>query len=195
MNQDILIAIIVSALVAVIVGIVIGRVSAGGKKRVAELESELAKEREALSDYREEVEAHFDKTASLFVSMAGNYKDLFEHLSSGSEKISAGPARKRFRERVDALLLGDAADSKLLTAEPEPTPGAVTEVAPEAAAEPAREASEAPADETPATEPTEAAAEAPVDKVEGEAAKEEAAESDAAEPEATEQEEAKAAKV
>ncbi|MBT0961835.1 YhcB family protein [Denitromonas iodatirespirans] len=99
--------VVVVALVALAVGFLIGRMMGSARQRVVDLQLELDRQKTELSDYKQEVEAHFDKTASLFVSMAGSYKDLFDHLSSGSERISAGPARKRFRERVDALLLGD----------------------------------------------------------------------------------------
>lgn len=103
------------ALVMLVLGFLLGRIFGGARSRVVELEMELARQQTELSDYKQEVEAHFDKTASLFVSMAGSYKDLFDHLSSGSERISAGPARKRFRERVDALLIGEAADRMQLS--------------------------------------------------------------------------------
>lgn len=103
------------ALVMLVLGFLLGRIFGGAKSRVVELEMELARQQTELSDYKQEVEAHFDKTASLFVSMAGSYKDLFDHLSSGSERISAGPARKRFRERVDALLIGEAAERMQLS--------------------------------------------------------------------------------
>ena len=38
--------------------------------------------------------------------MAGSYKDMFEHVSSGYEKLSTGSARELFQQRVDALLIG-----------------------------------------------------------------------------------------
>ena len=93
----------------VIVGIVaffIGRKSAGTKERIDQLETELRSKQEEVEGYRKEVEAHFDKTATLFVSMAGGYKELFQHLSSGYEKLSTGSARELFQQRVDALLVG-----------------------------------------------------------------------------------------
>lgn len=91
----------------VIVGVIaffIGRSSAGTKGRIDELEAELARKGEEAERYRKEVDAHFDKTATLFVSMAGSYKELFEHLSAGYDKLSGASARERFQERVDALL-------------------------------------------------------------------------------------------
>ena len=104
------------AVVAAVIGFLIGRMSGGPKKKVEALQSELARAREENSRYRKEVDAHFDKTATLFVSMAGSYKTLFEHLSSGYEKLSDGSARDLFRERVGALLPGSAAGQATMDA-------------------------------------------------------------------------------
>lgn len=93
----------------VIVGIIaffVGRKTAGTKDRIDELEAELERKQEEVAGYRKDVEAHFDKTATLFVSMAGSYKALFEHLSTDYEKLSTGSARELFQQRVDALLIG-----------------------------------------------------------------------------------------
>ena len=93
----------------VIVGVVaffIGRSTAGTKGRIDELEAELSSKKAEVEGYRKEVEQHLDKTATLFVSMAGSYKDMFEHVSSGYEKLSTGSARELFQQRVDALLIG-----------------------------------------------------------------------------------------
>lgn len=96
---------VVAIVVAGVIGFFIGRQTGGTKQRIEELESEIESRKEEIRGYRKEVETHFDKTATLFVSMAGSYKDLFEHLSSGYEKLSAGSARELFKERVAALLL------------------------------------------------------------------------------------------
>ena len=93
----------------VIVGVVaffIGRSTAGTRGRIDELEAELSSKKAEVEGYRKEVEQHLDKTATLFVSMAGSYKDMFEHVSSGYEKLSTGSARELFQQRVDALLIG-----------------------------------------------------------------------------------------
>ena len=93
----------------VIVGVVaffIGRGTAGTKDRIDELEAELSSKKAEVEGYRKEVEQHLDKTATLFVSMAGSYKEMFEHVSSGYEKLSTGSARELFQQRVDALLIG-----------------------------------------------------------------------------------------
>ena len=189
----------------VIVGVIaffVGRSSAGTKGRIDELEAELARKGEEAERYRKEVDAHFDKTATLFVSMAGSYKELFEHLSAGYDKLSGASARERFQERVDALLprrvVEPAASGALLAgaataaaaaspdagegAAPAPETVAVAETAPvtvvDAAPAPAPEAEALP---EPVPASAAAAAEAPA--VEQEAAATAPAASGAVEPE------------
>lgn len=99
----------ISAVVLVgVVAFFIGRSTAGTKSRIDELEAELSSKKAEVEGYRKEVEQHLDKTATLFVSMAGSYKEMFEHVSSGYEKLSTGSARELFQQRVDALLIGAA---------------------------------------------------------------------------------------
>ncbi|MFN3987058.1 MAG: ZapG family protein [Rhodocyclaceae bacterium] len=97
---------VVAVIVAGVIGFVVGRMTTGTKARIEELEGELERHKAQIDAYRKDVDAHFDKTASLFVSMAGSYKELFEHLSSGYETLSSGDARGLFKERVAALLIG-----------------------------------------------------------------------------------------
>lgn len=113
---------LVGIFAVVITGVIaffVGRQFGAGKTRIDELEAEVARQKGEIEDYRKDVATHFDKTATLFVSMAGSYKELFEHLSSGYEKLSSGSARELFQQRVDALLVGNSPaagdDNKLLT--------------------------------------------------------------------------------
>lgn len=118
--QTVWLLVIGAAVLVAALAFFIGRSSAGGgQARIDELEAELrakqaemetalqAKQQE-MESYRKDVEAHFDRTATLFVSMAGSYKGLFEHLSDGYERLSTGSARELFQQRVDALLIGSA---------------------------------------------------------------------------------------
>ena len=89
-----------AAVLAALIGFLLGRSSGGSKQRVAELEAEVSRQNEEISTYKREVETHFDKTATLVAAMAGSYKDLFEHLSSGYEELSSGSARQLFRDRA-----------------------------------------------------------------------------------------------
>jgi len=106
---------VVAIVVVIVVGVVsffVGRKFGAEKDRIEELESEVSRQKAEISTYKQEVESHFDKTATLFVSMAGSYKDLFEHLSSGYERLSEGSARDLFKQRVSSLLLEGAKDGK-----------------------------------------------------------------------------------
>ncbi|WP_291987453.1 DUF1043 family protein [Candidatus Accumulibacter sp. ACC007] len=98
-----------AVIVAALIGYFVGRSPLGGKtKRVAALEAEVSRQQDEIAGYKRDVESHFDKTATLVASMAGSYKDLFEHLSSGYEQLSSGSARQLFRDRVVGLLVGSA---------------------------------------------------------------------------------------
>lgn len=117
-----------AVVVAALLGFVVGRTSGGSRGRVSELESEVARQKDELSGYKREVEAHFDKTAALFVSMAGSYKELVEHLSASYHKLGEDGSRELFRDRVNSLLVAEATDGGArdmeVAAEPVPEPTA-----------------------------------------------------------------------
>ncbi|MBA4742724.1 MAG: DUF1043 family protein [Azoarcus sp.] len=98
--------VIVAVVAAALIGFLFGRTNGNGaKQKLKELEADLQGKDRELAVYKREVDAHFDQTASLFVSMAGSYKALFEHLSEGYAKLSDGSDRDLFRERVATLLI------------------------------------------------------------------------------------------
>ncbi len=104
---------IAAVVVGAVAGFFIGRSTGGSKERVTELETEVSRHKEEIAEYKKEVETHFDKTATLFVDMAGSCKTLFEHLSAGYERLSEGSARELFKERVSAMLLeGEASNER-----------------------------------------------------------------------------------
>ena len=104
---------IAAVVVGAVAGFFIGRSTGGSKERITELETEVSRHKEEIAEYKKEVETHFDKTATLFVDMAGSYKALFEHLSADYEKLSEGSARELFKERVSAMLLeGEASGER-----------------------------------------------------------------------------------
>jgi len=111
MSEPILWLLVILAIaVSVTVGYFLGRGNAD-RKKVDELEKQLAEQNKALSQqqeemerYRQEVHAHFDKTATLFVSMAGSYKALYEHLSEGYDKLADKSLQKMLPDRAAALL-------------------------------------------------------------------------------------------
>lgn len=96
-----------AVIIAALIGFFIGRQFGAGRSRIDELEAELSRKKDEADRYRDEVAAHFDQSATLFVSMAGSYKALFEHLSAGYETLAPASSRERFQQRVEALQVGD----------------------------------------------------------------------------------------
>lgn len=133
--------VIVLVLAAAGLGFFFGRVSASGMKdRLREAEEALGRKDSEMAAYKREVDAHFDKSATLFVSMAGSYKALFEHLSSGYEQLSDGSSRDLFRERVATLLIDAPREAE---ADDAPAAGAEAETAAESDAGETASAAEA----------------------------------------------------
>lgn len=120
---------LVAVVITGVIAFFIGRQTGSSKERVDELEQALSREKATHEAYREQVDAHFDKTASLFVSMASSYKDLFEHLSSGYEHLAPGASRELFKDRVSALLLESHAAQSQPAVQPAESPAPALEVA------------------------------------------------------------------
>ncbi|MFN2349230.1 MAG: YhcB family protein [Thioalkalivibrio sp.] len=100
------------ALIAVgIVGYLLGRRSSPGRQHLESLEADLERQRHELSEYRQSVNAHFEKTASLFTNMAGSYRDLYDHLSESYGRLADAPAQRMLPDRPGALLEGKPGDN------------------------------------------------------------------------------------
>jgi uncharacterized membrane-anchored protein YhcB (DUF1043 family) len=56
-------------------------------KRTRELEEKLAATRTELADYRGEVNQHFLKTSLLVGKLTNNYREVYEHLATGAQKL------------------------------------------------------------------------------------------------------------
>jgi len=59
----------------------------GSRKRVHELEEELAGLQQHFDDYRQQVNQHFRTTSELVQKMTDSYRDVYEHLASGSQAL------------------------------------------------------------------------------------------------------------
>jgi uncharacterized membrane-anchored protein YhcB (DUF1043 family) len=128
------IAIVMAAAAGGAGGFFIGRSRSQAVEQIRALRSEVDRQQTQLSAYRQEVEAHLDKTATLFVDMAASYKAVFEHLAEDYERLSDGTARAHLKARIGTLLLDDARAQALLEAAGSsaavPTPDAATEPTP-----------------------------------------------------------------
>lgn len=93
------------------IGFIIGRKQAPGgeleiKKLIDEHELQMSQKQAELETYQQLVHEHYDKTAGLFKDMAGSYKDLFDHLSTGYEQLGDYSDKRILPERAGALLDG-----------------------------------------------------------------------------------------
>ncbi len=103
-DQTMWVIVILTAVIAAVIGFFVGRTFGNSKRHIAMLEEEVKQHKETLAHYKQDVKEHFDHTATLFVSMAGSYKELFEHLSKGYESLADGSVRDMLKARFDTLL-------------------------------------------------------------------------------------------
>lgn len=95
---------ILAIVVAGLVGFWVGRVTSDERKLIRELEEELDRRMQELTRYRSQVNDHFDRTATLFATMAGSYRDLYHHLAQSAEELADKPTRDRLEDRAGRLL-------------------------------------------------------------------------------------------
>lgn len=107
---------------AAVAGFFIGRQTSHGRQEAQALKAELEKQRQEMTEYRQSVNQHFEKTASLFTSMAGSYRDLYDHLSESYSRLADAPAQRLLPDHPGALLEG-----RSQTVPPEAASGAFEE--------------------------------------------------------------------
>jgi hypothetical protein len=74
--------------VGILFGFVIGRSKGDvSAPKVRELEKDLHQAKEQLQTYRSEVTTHFEKTATLFNQLTKDYREVYEHLATSSNKL------------------------------------------------------------------------------------------------------------
>jgi uncharacterized membrane-anchored protein YhcB (DUF1043 family) len=72
-------------------GLAIGLLLRGNRRRVEELEQELAGLHQQFDGYREEVNRHFLTTSELVQKMTDSYRGVYEHLAAGSAALCQNP--------------------------------------------------------------------------------------------------------
>ncbi len=70
------------------VGGIAGRWRGQHDNKSRELEKEVDLLRADMTRYRDEVGQHFNKTGELLNAMTRNYRDIYEHLATGAQKLS-----------------------------------------------------------------------------------------------------------
>lgn len=81
--------------VGILFGFVIGRSKGDvSAPKVRELEKSLHQANEEMQNYRAQVTAHFEKTATLFNQLTNDYRDVYEHLANSSNALCGAEAAK-----------------------------------------------------------------------------------------------------
>lgn len=74
----------VGVLVGLGLGFFLGRLGGkGSSQKLADVEAEL-------EEYRQEVSQHFSRSAEHFQAIGRQYRELYEHMAAGSEKLCVG---------------------------------------------------------------------------------------------------------
>jgi uncharacterized membrane-anchored protein YhcB (DUF1043 family) len=63
----------------------------GSKRRTRELREKIDALQQELDDYRGQVGQHFQRTAELVQKMTHSYREVYEHLASGSQALCREP--------------------------------------------------------------------------------------------------------
>lgn len=103
----------VGALVGLGLGFFLGRLGGkGSSQKLADVEAEL-------EEYRQEVSQHFSRSAEHFQAIGRQYRELYEHMAAGSEKLCVGaPADGQLKfPRPDEMTAEQSPDSKAEAAE------------------------------------------------------------------------------
>ena len=149
-NLGLILLVVVVVLINIVgLGMVMSRRSGSDRKRIEELENQLADKEKELETYKSQVNDHFMKTSLLVTQMTDSYKAVFMHLVEGSQNLcSSDAALLRPGEGLslvhdektppeeseavkDAPEAGEPGDEDVFTAEKKPEDQAGESVVPE----------------------------------------------------------------
>lgn len=111
--MSVLFTLLISAL-ALAAGFFLGRQSAPGKQEAGELKNQLAGAEKSLSDYRQDVNQHFQQTAHLLGRLTENHRNLYQHLALGAQDLThEGQAGRLYRPESLGLTQRDESPAGL----------------------------------------------------------------------------------
>jgi len=80
-------------------------------KRTLELEQQLETAQHKLSEYQSDVNRHFLKTSLLFNKLTDNYREVYEHLATGAQKLCNQKSITTALDLPEAKILSAAANT------------------------------------------------------------------------------------
>jgi uncharacterized protein len=93
--MEIWMLVVIAALTGVM-GFFLGRYVESRSGRVKAMREELESQKKEFAEYRSQVSRHFSKTAALFSTLTGTYRNLYHHLADGCEHLAEMPAKTLF---------------------------------------------------------------------------------------------------
>ncbi|AUI65659.1 MULTISPECIES: YhcB family protein [Glaesserella] len=87
-------AIIAAFIVGCIIGYVFVRATNSNVKKQLQLEADLKEATKKLDEQKQQLEQHFEQSATLLATLAEDYKKLYTHLAKGSESLLPSDATK-----------------------------------------------------------------------------------------------------
>ncbi len=73
------------------VGVGVAYVAFGSKRQTRELREQIDTLQQELDNYRSQVGSHFQRTSELVQKMTQSYREVYEHLATGSQALCRNP--------------------------------------------------------------------------------------------------------
>ena len=102
--------VIIGLLIGMALGAALYRQFMSDTVKVKALENEVETIKQEHQSYQHQVHAHFDTSATLFRNLAGNYRELYQHMADNAKELCPETVYSQLNSSKD-LLKDDDADS------------------------------------------------------------------------------------
>jgi hypothetical protein len=92
--------------VGLAIGLMMARGSSGGGQDRA-LEEKLAASEQALADYKDKVNEHFEETARKVNNLTDSYREVYQHLATSSMELTSGDVSQRLLDAGSTAFSAD----------------------------------------------------------------------------------------
>ncbi|MGV6806678.1 MAG: YhcB family protein [bacterium] len=103
-----------------VIGFFLNKATSADEKQKKDLEDQLQKARDELTDYQQQVTAHFLETANHVNELTDKYRDLHEHLSTGAIQLASPEISRRMLNAGDGQFGSDQNILNNLSEMPQP---------------------------------------------------------------------------
>jgi len=97
-----------AGLIGLVVGLLVGAVIALAiRRRSGTSQKEIERLKEEHERYRAEVDQHFARTSALFGEVTERYRDLYEHMATGAQRLCRDQLQQPALDIPDKGLIGE----------------------------------------------------------------------------------------